>query len=38
MQSALRLVLDGEGRTAVDGERTTMRRGDFIITPVMDLA
>jgi gentisate 1,2-dioxygenase len=33
-QSALRLVLDGEGAyTAVDGERTTMRRGDFIITP-----
>jgi gentisate 1,2-dioxygenase len=27
-------VLDGEGAyTAVDGERTTMRRGDFIITP-----
>ena len=33
-QSALRLVLDGEGAyTAVDGERTTMCRGDFIITP-----
>jgi len=33
-QSALRLVLDGEGAyTAVDGERTTMHRGDFIITP-----
>jgi gentisate 1,2-dioxygenase len=33
-QSALRLVLDGDGAyTAVDGERTTMRRGDFIITP-----
>jgi gentisate 1,2-dioxygenase len=33
-QSALRLVLDGEGAyTAVDGERTTMRRGDFIVTP-----
>ena len=33
-QSALRLVLDGEGGyTAVDGERTTMHRGDFIITP-----
>ena len=31
---ALRLVLDGEGAyTAVDGERTTMRYGDFIITP-----
>ncbi|TKC87918.1 gentisate 1,2-dioxygenase [Trinickia terrae] len=35
-QSALRLVLEGEGAyTAVDGERTTMRRGDFIITPSM---
>ncbi len=33
-QSALRLVLDGEGAyTAVDGERTTMHFGDFIITP-----
>ncbi|MEP6558538.1 MAG: gentisate 1,2-dioxygenase [Burkholderiales bacterium] len=33
-QSALRLVLDGVGAyTAVDGERTTMRYGDFIITP-----
>ncbi|MEO6361933.1 MAG: cupin domain-containing protein, partial [Caldimonas sp.] len=33
-QSALRLVLDGKGAyTAVDGERTTMRFGDFIITP-----
>lgn len=33
-QSALRLVLDGEGAyTAVDGERTVMRRGDFIVTP-----
>ena len=33
-QSALRLVVDGEGAyTAVDGERTTMHRGDFIITP-----
>ena len=33
-QSALRFVLDGEGAyTAVDGERTTMRYGDFIITP-----
>lgn len=33
-QSALRLVLDGEGAyTAVNGERVTMRRGDFIITP-----
>ncbi|MEO6362723.1 MAG: cupin domain-containing protein, partial [Caldimonas sp.] len=30
----LRLVLDGKGAyTAVDGERTTMRFGDFIITP-----
>lgn len=33
-QSALRLVLDGEGAyTAVNGERVTMHRGDFIITP-----
>ena len=33
-QSALRLVVSGEGAyTAVDGERTIMRRGDFIITP-----
>jgi gentisate 1,2-dioxygenase len=33
-QSALRLVLEGAGAyTAVDGERTTMRPGDFIITP-----
>lgn len=33
-QSALRLVLDGEGAyTAVNGERTTMKRGDFIVTP-----
>jgi gentisate 1,2-dioxygenase len=33
-QSALRLVLEGEGAyTAVDGERTTMCRGDFVITP-----
>ena len=33
-QSALRFVMDGEGAyTAVEGERTTMRRGDFIITP-----
>lgn len=33
-QSALRLVLEGEGAyTAVEGERRTMRRGDFILTP-----
>jgi gentisate 1,2-dioxygenase len=33
-QSALRFVLEGFGAyTAVDGERTTMRPGDFIITP-----
>jgi gentisate 1,2-dioxygenase len=32
--SALRFMLEGEGAfTAVGGERTTMRRGDFIITP-----
>jgi gentisate 1,2-dioxygenase len=33
-QSALRFVVEGEGAfTAVNGERTTMHRGDFIITP-----
>jgi gentisate 1,2-dioxygenase len=33
-QSALRFVLEGEGGyTAVDGERTTMHRGDLILTP-----
>lgn len=33
-QSALRFVLEGAGGyTAVDGERTTMHPGDFIITP-----
>jgi gentisate 1,2-dioxygenase len=33
-QSALRFILEGKGAyTAVDGERTTMRPGDFIITP-----
>lgn len=32
--SALRLILEGSGAyTAVDGERTPMARGDFIITP-----
>jgi gentisate 1,2-dioxygenase len=32
-QTALRLIVEGEGAyTAVDGERVTMRRGDFIIT------
>jgi gentisate 1,2-dioxygenase len=32
--SALRFVLEGEGAyTAVDGERVTMRPGDFILTP-----
>jgi gentisate 1,2-dioxygenase len=35
-QSALRFVLEGEGgRTAVNGERTEMHYGDFIITPPM---
>ncbi len=35
-QSALRLVLDGDGAyTAVDGERISMHHGDFIITPAM---
>jgi gentisate 1,2-dioxygenase len=33
-QSALRFVLEGEGaHTAVGGEKTTMRYGDFVITP-----
>jgi gentisate 1,2-dioxygenase len=33
-QSALRFVVEGHGAyTAVDGERTTMHPGDFIITP-----
>lgn len=33
-QSALRLVMEGQGAyTAVDGERTLMHRGDFILTP-----
>ena len=33
-QSALRFVIEGDGAyTAVDGERTTMRPGDFVITP-----
>ncbi len=32
--SALRFLMEGEaGFTAVGGERTTMRKGDFIITP-----
>src|SRR5215472_5411859 len=32
--SALRFVIESEGGyTAVDGERTTMHRGDFVITP-----
>jgi gentisate 1,2-dioxygenase len=33
-QSALRFVVEGQGAyTAVNGERTTMQPGDFIITP-----
>jgi gentisate 1,2-dioxygenase len=33
-QSALRFVIEGEGAyTAVDGERTLMHPGDFVITP-----
>jgi gentisate 1,2-dioxygenase len=33
-QSALRFIVEGsDAYTAVDGERTTMRPGDFIITP-----
>jgi gentisate 1,2-dioxygenase len=35
-QSALRLVLHGKGaHTSVDGERTLMEPGDFVITPAM---
>jgi gentisate 1,2-dioxygenase len=35
-QSALRFVLEGDGApTAVNGERTRMHYGDFIITPPM---
>ncbi len=33
-QSALRFIIEGKGAyTAVDGERTTMLPGDFVITP-----
>src|SRR5579862_5191052 len=33
-QSALRFIIEGHGAyTAVDGERTTMAPGDFVITP-----
>ena len=32
--NALRLIVEGEGAyTAVEGERTTMRPGDFVTTP-----
>jgi gentisate 1,2-dioxygenase len=32
--AALRFIIEGEGAyTAVDGERTTMKPGDFVITP-----
>ena len=35
-QSALRFIVEGSGAfTAVDGEKTTMQPGDFIITPSM---
>jgi gentisate 1,2-dioxygenase len=35
-QSALRFVLEGSGaHTVVDGERTMMEPGDFVITPAM---
>jgi gentisate 1,2-dioxygenase len=35
-QSALRFILEGRGAyTAVDGERTVMEPGDFVITPSM---
>jgi gentisate 1,2-dioxygenase len=33
-QSALRFIVEGEGAfTAVDGEKTVMKEGDFVITP-----
>ena len=33
-QSALRFIVEGlGGQTAVDGERTIMEEGDFVITP-----
>jgi gentisate 1,2-dioxygenase len=35
-QSALRFILEGKGaHTSVDGERTKMEAGDFVITPSM---
>jgi gentisate 1,2-dioxygenase len=35
-QTALRFVLEGEGaHTVVDGEKTVMHEGDFVITPPM---
>jgi gentisate 1,2-dioxygenase len=35
-QSALRFILEGKGaHTTVDGERTNMEPGDFVITPAM---
>lgn len=35
-QSALRVILEGKGaHTTVDGERTVMAPGDFVITPSM---
>jgi gentisate 1,2-dioxygenase len=35
-QSALRFILEGKGaHTSVDGERTMMEPGDFVITPSM---
>jgi gentisate 1,2-dioxygenase len=35
-QSALRFILEGNGaHTTVDGERTVMEPGDFVITPAM---
>jgi gentisate 1,2-dioxygenase len=34
IQSALRFIIEGDGAyTGVDGERTIMRPGDFVITP-----
>ncbi|KAH7014173.1 RmlC-like cupin domain-containing protein [Microdochium trichocladiopsis] len=30
---AFRFIIDGEGFTAVEGKRMTLRRGDFVVTP-----
>ena len=37
--SALRFIMEGKGAwTAVNGEKSFMEPGDFIITPVDDMA